>query len=58
LKKICEISSYLFDDYVIISFTKDWINAFGCIPTFDVIIDDKKNLVLKSKTPIRAKGEN
>ena len=58
MKKIGTVQPYLFEEQLILALTKDWINAFGCVPTFEVLIDDKKNLVLKSKMPLKIKGEN
>jgi len=46
MKKITEVKSYLFDNYLIVSLSKDWVNVFGEIPRFKVVLDNKKQLCL------------
>ena len=48
-----ETRTFLFDDYVIMSLHKDWINAFGELPKFESMIDGKGHLVLKSTKSIK-----
>ena len=50
--KITTITPYFFDNYLIISLHKDWINKFGKIPDFDVFIE-KNKLYLVSKEEIQ-----
>lgn len=53
MKKITQVVSYLFDNYVVIAFSKDWINLMNAIPQFDVIIDKDNKLHLISKQEIK-----
>ena len=47
------ISPLIFQDSLIISLTKDWINHFQSVPKFDVSIDKKGRLLLISKDFIK-----
>ena len=49
MKKISHITSYLFENQLIISLSKDWMKTFGGLPQFDVFIDEKNRLHLVSK---------
>ena len=53
MKRLSDITSYLFEDYIIISLTKDWITVFKGLPEFEVRIDDKDRLHLISKQVIK-----
>ena len=48
LTKIAEINPYRFDDSLIIALAGDWIETFGKVPKFIVLIDDGK-LILQSE---------
>ena len=50
-----QVQSYLFDEHVIVSFDKKWINLLGGLPVFKIIIDDKGRLCLQSQV-IRSGG--
>ena len=43
------ISPLIFEDSLIISLTKDWINHFQSVPKFDVSIDKAGRLCIISK---------
>ena len=49
MKELGQVSSYLFDDHIIVSFDKEWINLFGGLPVFRIIIDDEGKLCLQSQ---------
>jgi len=49
LKKIGIIQPYLFEDQLILAFSKDWINVFGKLPCFVVVIDEEGKIVLQSE---------
>ena len=53
MKKISEVKSFLFDNHIILSFSKDWIDVFKEIPEFEVMIDSKNRLHLISKVANR-----
>lgn len=44
------ISPYFFEDKLIISLSKEWINLFNEIPKFKVFLDGKNQLILQSPT--------
>ena len=48
MKKIATVTPTLFDDFLIISFNKKWIDVWGKIPEFDVF-SDGKTLKITSK---------
>jgi len=48
LTKIAEINPYRFDDSLIIVLAGDWIETFGKVPKFIVLIDDGR-LILQSE---------
>jgi len=48
MRKVNEITSYLFDDSLIISLSKDWINVFGSLPKFSTKIKNGR-LILTSQ---------
>ena len=54
MKELGHVSSYLFDDHIIVSFDKEWINLFGGLPVFRIIINDKNELCLISKEGIKS----
>jgi len=49
MKNIFHIISYLFEEYLIISLSKEWISLFNCLPEFEGKIrkDGKLHLVSK-----------
>lgn len=52
MEKLRSVKPYLFGEFLIIAFTKDWINLFNTIPEFDVFLD-KGKLVLITKESIK-----
>lgn len=53
MKKIGEINPYLFEDFLVISIKKEWLNVWKKIPSFLVYADGKKFLI---KADISEKG--
>ena len=53
MKKLYHIISYLFENHLLISLSKEWINACHGLPEFDVIIDDDNKLHLISKQVVK-----
>ena len=49
MRDLGTVQSYLFNEHAIISFDKEWIDLFGGLPTFRVIIDDEGKLWLQSQ---------
>ena len=49
MKELGKVQSYLFDEHIIIYFDKKWINLFGGLPVFKIIIDSKGRLCLQSQ---------
>ena len=50
VKQIASVTPYLFEDHIIISLSKEWLIAFGKIPTFDAFVVDKRlQLISKEK---------
>jgi len=47
------ISPLIFQDSLIISLTKDWINYFQSVPKFDVSIDKKGRLCIIAKEKLK-----
>ena len=47
-QKIGSVSPHFFEDVMIISFSKKWLNHFDVIPTFDVTIDQSDRVHLIS----------
>ncbi len=53
MKKIQEsVSTFLFDEYLILGLSKKWIEIFGELPKFDAILDKNGKLILKSTKSI------
>jgi len=46
--KISEVTSFLFGEHILISFSKDWINMFKSLPRFTAEFKEGK-LVLTSQ---------
>ena len=51
--KINSVKACLFEDHLIISLEKKWIEVFNDIPSFNVIIDKNNKLNLCSVKPIK-----
>ncbi len=52
MKKIGTVLSYLFENHIILSLSKDWITICKGLPEFEVRIDDQNRLQLISKQVI------
>ena len=48
MKKIGETKPMLFEDYLILSLDKKWLDVFGEMPTFEASLDDNGKLHLTS----------
>ena len=46
------VKSLLFENSLIISLSKDWLNYFSKIPEFDVMINDKDRLCITSQEKV------
>ena len=46
------VKSLLFENSLIISLSKDWLNYFSKIPEFDVMINDKVRLCITSQEKV------
>ncbi len=53
LNKITTTTCHLFENYLLISLTSNWIEVFGRIPQFDVMIDSDDKLRLTSTDCIK-----
>jgi len=49
MKELGTVQANLFDEFLIVSLDKKWINLFGGLPVFRIIIDDKGRLCLQSQ---------
>ena len=47
------VKSLLFENSLIISLSKDWLNYFSKIPEFDVMINDKDRLCITSQEKVK-----
>lgn len=47
MKKIAEITPFLFEDHLVISIKKEWLDVWNQIPKFSVYVDGKE-LVMKT----------
>ena len=47
-KKLGEVSPYLFEGFLLISLDNNWSKIFGEKPRFEVLIDGKGKLNIKS----------
>ena len=48
-----KIIPYLFEGYLVLSLSADWIKLFNQIPSFSVFIDDSQKLHIVSKEVIQ-----
>lgn len=53
MKKVCDVAPIIFNDYLVISLSKDWIRYFEKIPNFSVWIDNKGKLLIRSMSEIK-----
>jgi len=53
LSNLGSITPTFFENYLILSLSKDWINKFSGIPEFVVIIDNKRRLCIASIQEIK-----
>ncbi len=54
MKKIATVIPTLFDDFLIISLSKKWIDVWQKIPEFSVFIDKNKQLTIKTVSDKRS----
>lgn len=54
-KVIAEVLPHLLGDYLVLSFSKDWLRVFGEIPKFTVNVDEG-SLVLRAEIKRKGKG--
>jgi len=52
MQKIGKTKPTLFEDFLLLSLHKDWLDVFGEIPEFDVQIDSKRRLHIISTKSI------
>jgi hypothetical protein len=55
MKKICETKPMLFEGYLILALSKEWLDAFGELPTFEASLDDNGKLHLVSTKSVYQK---
>ena len=48
-QKLNSVKAHLFEDHLIVSLDKKWIDKFDGMPTFDVKINTHKRLCLSSQ---------
>ena len=48
-QKLNSIKAHLFEDHLIVSLDKKWIEKFDGMPTFTTLIDKQNRLCLKSQ---------
>ena len=55
---IRNITPLLFENYLIITLSKDWINKFSGIPEFSVMINNTGKLCITSESSIKKERMN
>jgi len=53
----CKAIPFMFDEYVLLSFSKNWIHLFKTVPEFEVNIDKENKLHLISTHTIKNKQQ-
>jgi len=53
LKKLTEVTPYLFEEHLILALSKKWIVSFKNLPSFEVMLDEQKRLHLISKEVVK-----
>jgi hypothetical protein len=56
MRKFASIKPFYFDDSILFSITKNWINQFNNMPEFDAFIDSKNKMHLISKQKVTKSG--
>jgi len=51
MKKIGVVNPYLFEDFLLISIKKEWLNVWEKIPNFLVFVGKDSQLIIKSCQP-------
>lgn len=46
MRKIGTVTPYMIDDYLVVSLSRNWVNIYQSIPTFDVFLDEKNRMHL------------
>ncbi len=55
-KKLGVVTPYLHENFLVLALDRKWIEVFGTIPNFTVIIDEKGRFVLIGPVVSRAKN--
>ncbi|MHB8546693.1 MAG: hypothetical protein ACYDAJ_08000 [Nitrosotalea sp.] len=55
MKKICETKPMIFEGYLVLALSIEWIEVFGEIPTFEAHLDDDGKLHLTSTKSVNKK---
>ena len=53
-----QVKPLLWEDRLLLSLDSKWIDVFGFIPSFDVMIENGKLILLGPKLPIRGDENN
>jgi len=53
MKELGTVQANLFDEFLIVSLDKKWINIFGRLPVFRIVINEKNELCLISQEMIK-----
>lgn len=56
MKKICETTPLLFEGYLVLALSSEWLDVFGGMPTFEVSLDDNGKLHLISTKSVYPKN--
>jgi len=56
MKKICETKPMMFEGYLVLALSIEWIDVFGEIPTFEASLDDNGKLHLTSTKSVDKKA--
>ena len=47
-----QVSTFLFEDYLVLGLEKKWLEVFGELPKFESMLDKNGRLILKSTKSI------
>ena len=56
MKKICETKPLLFEGYLVLALSSEWLDVFGEMPTFEASLDDNGKLHLTSTKSVYQKN--
>lgn len=54
-KTICTVNPILWEGYLLLSFDSKWIEVFGFVPSFEVVIEKERLVLLGPKIPVGRK---